>query len=116
MQDQAKKGLKMLTKPQLTDAIEGLQSALADNVRAINSARLAGPNGIHRIISQAPALSFVLSALSQLQDLVVEMEDAEAAASEGDSPVDQEGKVEDPFAKRMREARERKAAQRKRNR
>jgi hypothetical protein len=57
-----------------------------------------------------------MTALSQLQDLVVEMEDAEAAATEGDSPVAEEGKVEDPFAKRMREARERKAAQRKRNR
>ena len=107
----------MLTKTQLTDAIDGLQTALGDNVRAIISARASGPNGVHRIIAQAPALSLVLSALSQLQDLLVEMEDAEAAATEGQENSEQEVKVEDPFAKRMREARERKAAQRsKRNR
>lgn len=106
----------MLTKTQLHDAIEGLQGALQDNVRAIISAKSAGPNGVHRIIAQAPALSFVLTALSQLQDLVVEMEDAEDAASEGQETAEQDVVVEDPFAKRMREARERKAAQRKRNR
>jgi len=116
MQDQVKKGLTMLTKTQLNDAIEGLQDALEDNVRAIISARKAGSNGVHRIISQAPALSFVLTGLSQLQDLVVEMEDAEAQANEGEGPVAEEGKVENPFAKRMREAREAKAAKRNHHR
>jgi hypothetical protein len=106
----------MLTKTQLTEAIGGLQQALDDNVRAIISAKMSGPNGVHRIISQAPALSFTLSALSQMQDLLVEMEDAEAAATEGQETADQVVEVEDPFAKRMREAREKKASQRKRGR
>jgi NACalpha-BTF3-like transcription factor len=102
----------MLTKTQLTEAIEGLQEALGDNVRAIISAKRSGLTGVHRIISQAPALSFTLTALSQLQDLLVEMEDAEAVAEEGQETAEQEVVVEDPFAKRMREAREKKAAQR----
>jgi hypothetical protein len=114
--NQAKKGLKMLTKTDLTEAIAGLQQALETNVKAINSAKMAGPNGVHRIISQAPALSYTLTALSQLQDLLVEIEDAEAAAEEGQETADAEVVVEDPFAKRMREAREKKAAHRRNRR
>lgn len=114
MQDQAKKGLTMLSKTQLIETIDGLQTAVDDNVRAIISARKAGANGVHRIIAQAPALSFTLSALSQMQDLLVEMEDAEAAAEDAQEDSLETVEVENPFAKRMREAREAKASKRQR--
>lgn len=100
----------MLTKTQIVDTIEGLKIAITDNARSVISAKLSGPNGVHRIIAQAPALHFALSALAQMQTLLAEVEDAEqlsVAALEESSP-------EDPFAKRMREAREAKITQRKR--
>lgn len=104
----------MLTKKQVEDAIVAMQTAVDYNVAALLSAANAGQTSVHRVLSQAPSLSYALTSLSQLQDLLVDMEVAEQEADEAgvDTPA------ENAFAKRMREAREaaqeRKAASKKR--
>jgi len=92
----------MLTKKQVEDSIDAMQMAVDYNISALLSAARMGTTSVHRVLAQAPSLSYALTSLSQLQDLLVDMEIAEEDAAQGgvDTPV------ENAFAKRMREARE----------
>jgi hypothetical protein len=102
----------MLNKAQIESTIVALQNALEYNVNAILAAHGAGNTSVHRVLASTPALSFTLTALSQMQDLLADIEVAEEdnPAEEGD---EQSPAVENAFAARMREARERKAAKKR---
>lgn len=118
--NKAKKGLMMLTKTQVEGTIAALQSALREPVQSILSAYQAqGVTGMgngHRIMSAAPGLTYLLSSLTQMQALLLEFEAAESefeARREEVSTLEEAAtlEAEHPFARRMRLAREAKAAE-----
>jgi hypothetical protein len=103
----------MLNKAQIESTIVALQNALEYNVNAILAAHGAGNTSVHRVLSQTPALSFTLTALSQMQDLLADIEVAEDVLGTADEDGEPVATVENAFAQRMREARERKAAKKR---